>query len=68
MTQELSEIKGSTESRIDIKLESNSRGINWSIHCYQGVTEKEIDDCIVQAIYGVKGLQAELAAMMEPQK
>jgi hypothetical protein len=28
---------------------------------YQGVTEKEIDDCIFKAIYGINGLQKELA-------
>jgi hypothetical protein len=41
----------------------NSRGYNTSIHIYQGVTEKEIDDTIFKAIYGINGLQKELASM-----
>ena len=30
---------------------------------YQGVTEKEIDDTIFKAIYGINGLQKELTNM-----
>jgi hypothetical protein len=55
------EIKNNFESRCSIKIETNSRGHNTSIHVYQGVTEKEIDDTIFKAIYGINGLQKELA-------
>jgi hypothetical protein len=56
------EIKNNFESKCSIKIETNSRGHNTSIHVYQGVTEKEIDDTIFKAIYGINGLQKELAA------
>jgi hypothetical protein len=42
---------------------TNSRGYNTSIHVYQGVTEKEIDDIIFKAIYGINGLHKELVNM-----
>jgi bacterioferritin-associated ferredoxin len=33
------------------------------MHVCQAVTEKEIDDTIIKAIYGMNGLQKELANM-----
>ena len=57
------EIKNNFESKCSIKIETNSRGYNTSIHVYQGVTEKEIDDTIFKAIYGINGLQKELATL-----
>jgi hypothetical protein len=53
---DLAEIKNNFESKCSIKIETNSRGYNTSIHVYQGVNEKEIDDTIFKAIYGMKGL------------
>jgi hypothetical protein len=49
MTIELQEIKNNFESKCPIKIETNSRGHNTTIHVYQGVTEKEIDDTIFKA-------------------
>jgi hypothetical protein len=43
------------------QIETNSRGHNTSIHVYQGVSEKEIDGTIFKTIYGMNGLQNELA-------
>jgi hypothetical protein len=60
---DLTEIKNNFESKCSIKIETNSRGYNTSIHVYQGVTEKEIDDTIFKAIYGINGLQKELVNM-----
>jgi hypothetical protein len=57
LTQELSEIKGSTESRVDIKLEQNSRAINWSLHIYSGVTKEEIDNAVFHTKYGKKAIE-----------
>ena len=59
----LAEIKNSFESKCSIKIETNSIGHNTSIHVYQGVTEKEIDDTIFRALYGLNGLQKELDNM-----
>ena len=60
---DLAEIKNNFESKCSIKIETNSRGYNTSIHFYQGVSEKEIDDTIFKAIYGMNGLQKELVNM-----
>jgi hypothetical protein len=60
---QLQEIKNSFECKCSIKIETDSRGYNTSIHVYQGVTEKEIDDTIFKAIYGTNGLQKELVNM-----
>jgi hypothetical protein len=57
------EIHNNFESKCSIKIETNSRGYNTSIHVYQGVTEKEIDDTIFKAIYEINGLQKELASL-----
>jgi hypothetical protein len=59
----LQDIKNNFESKCSIKVETNSRGYNTTIHVYQGVTEKEIDDTIFKAIYGMNGLQKELSNM-----
>jgi hypothetical protein len=59
----LQDIKNNFESKCSIKVETNSRGYNTTIHVYQGVTEKEIDDTIFKAIYGINGLQKELINM-----
>lgn len=60
---DLAELKNNFESKCSIKIETNSRGYNTSIHVYQGVTDKEIDDTIFKAIYGMNGLQKEIASM-----
>jgi hypothetical protein len=60
---DLAEIKNNFESKCSIKIETNSRGYNTSIRVYQGVNEKEIDDTILKAIYGMNGLQKELVNM-----
>jgi hypothetical protein len=59
----LQDIKNSFESKCSITIETNSRGFNTKVHVYQGVTEKEIDDTIFKAIYGINGLQKELVNM-----
>jgi hypothetical protein len=59
----LQDIKNSFESKCPITIETNSRGFNTKVHVYQGVTEKEIDDTIFKAIYGINGLQKELVNM-----
>jgi hypothetical protein len=57
------ELKSNFESKCSIRIETNSRGYNTSIHGYQGVTEIEIDDTIFRAIYGIYGLQKELVSL-----
>jgi hypothetical protein len=41
---DLAEIKNNFESKCSIKIETNSRGHNTTVHVYQGVTIAEIDN------------------------
>ena len=53
-------IQNSFESKVSIKIETNSRGFNTIVHVYQGVDKKEIDDTVAKAIYAHKLVQTEL--------
>jgi hypothetical protein len=66
---ELAHIKNSFESNCSIKIETNSKGHNTTVHVYEGVTLQEIDDTVVkvQAIswfvsqgYEIKAIQENL--------
>lgn len=48
------ELNGSTLPRVDIKLEQNSKGVNVTVHVYQGVTEKEIKELVDLAVSGLE--------------
>jgi uncharacterized protein with von Willebrand factor type A (vWA) domain len=48
---ELAEIKNNFESKCSIKIETNSKGHNTTVHVYDGVTLQEIDDTVEKAIY-----------------
>jgi len=39
------------ESKCCIKIETNSRGHNTTVHVYEGVALQEIDDTVEKAIY-----------------
>lgn len=43
-TTDLAEIKNNFESKCSIKIETNSKGHNTTVHVYQGVTIAEIDN------------------------
>lgn len=57
----IEQIQNSFESKVSIKIESNSRGYNTSVHVYQGVSKKEIDQTIQSAIYAHTELQKSLS-------
>ena len=44
LTTDLAEIKNNFESKCSIKIETNSKGHNTTVHIYQGVTIAEIDN------------------------
>ena len=52
-------------SKVNIKIETNSRGYNTVVHIYNGVTEDEINDTISKAIYAHKELHKQLAKLHE---
>jgi hypothetical protein len=54
---DLAEIKNNFESKCSIKLETNPRGHNTTVHVYQGVTFQEIDDTTEKAIYAHSNIQ-----------
>ncbi len=63
---ELSDIKNNFESKCSIKVETNSKGHNTTVHCYQGVTFQEIDDTIEKTIYAHNEIQNKLAPAPVP--
>ncbi|MGB5091360.1 MAG: hypothetical protein WBN72_10495 [Nitrososphaeraceae archaeon] len=44
-------IKNNFESKFIIKIETNSRGHNTTVHLYEGVTFYEIDDTVEKTVY-----------------
>jgi hypothetical protein len=57
---DLAEIKNNFKSKCSIKIETNSKGHNTTVHVYQGVTLAEIDDTVEKAIYAHKSIQEKL--------
>ena len=58
MTEE-KEIVNTSESRCSFKIESNSRGINYTTHIYGQCSQEEIDDCIAKTIEAQNKIQSE---------
>jgi len=54
------EIKNNFESKCPMKIETNSKGHNTTIHVYQGAIKEDIDDTIKQTIYAHNELQTKL--------
>ena len=54
------EIKNNFESKCSLKIETNSKGHNTTVHVYQGATKEDIDDTIKQTIYAHNELQTKL--------
>lgn len=50
-------IQNNFESKVSIKIETNSRGYNTTIHVYQGVSDVEINDTVAKAVYAHVQLQ-----------
>jgi hypothetical protein len=59
------EITNRFESKCDMKIETNSRGHNTTVHVYEGCTEKQIDDTVVKTVYAHLMLQETLAVPPE---
>ena len=55
--------KKNFESKCSIKIETNSKGHNTTVHLYQGVTIQEIDDTVEKAVYAHNKIQEELAIL-----
>jgi hypothetical protein len=66
--KELAEIKNNFESRCSIKIETNSRGHNTTVHAYEGVTFQEIGDTVEKATYAHSGIQNKLFGKTHCQK
>jgi hypothetical protein len=56
----LQDIQNNFESKCSIKIETNSKGHNTTVHVYQGVTEAEINDTVEKAIYAHTEIQKKL--------
>ena len=65
MTQE---IINSSESRCSFKIESNSRGNNYTTHIYGQCSQEEINDCIAKTIKPHNEIQREADGQGEIQQ
>ena len=50
MTEQQQEIVNTSESRCSFKIESNSRGNDYTTHIYGQCSQQEIEDCIKKTI------------------
>ena len=53
----MEQIQNNFESKISCKIESNSRGFNTTVHVYQGVSQKDMDETIANTVYAHIQLQ-----------
>jgi hypothetical protein len=65
VSRDMDEIRNNFESKCDMKIETNSRGHNTTVHVYEGCTETQIDDTVVKTVYAHLTLQATLAVPPE---
>ena len=56
----MEKIQNNFESKISCKIESNSRGFNTTVHVYQGVSQKDMDETIANTVYAHIQLQGVL--------
>jgi hypothetical protein len=56
---EQQEIVNTSESRCSFKIESNSRGNNYTTHIYGQYSQEEINDCIKKTIAAHNKIQGE---------
>jgi len=61
---DLAEIKNNFESKCSIKLETNPRGHNTTVHVYQGVTFQEIDDTTEKANMHIQTYRKDMLTLM----
>ena len=54
------ELTNNFESKVSIKIETNSRGYNTTVHCYSGVSIADIADTIEKTISAHNLLQQRL--------
>ena len=57
--QQQQEIVNTSESRCSFKIESNSRGNNYTTHIYGQCSQQEIDECIKKTIETHNKIQGE---------
>jgi hypothetical protein len=46
MSEQLKELENIGESRVNVSLTGNSRGVNTHVSVYQGVTDKDVEECL----------------------
>ncbi|MGB9167406.1 MAG: hypothetical protein WCB31_00595 [Nitrososphaeraceae archaeon] len=65
---DLVELKNKFESKCSIKIETNSKGHNTTVHVYEAVSFQEIDDIVEKAIYTHCNVQSKLLNRMNVKK
>jgi len=56
----LETLRNNFESKCSMKIESNSRGFNTTVHIYEGCTREQILKTIEETVFAHKMLQSEV--------
>lgn len=56
-------IENKLESKCSMKIETNSKGYNTTVHVYEGCTDQQVKDTVKQTITAHKLLQAEIGKL-----
>ena len=62
------QIRNNFESKCSMKIESNSRGYNTTVHVYEGCTKEQIDKTVEDTVYAHMKLQEEITQELENKK
>jgi len=58
-------IENNFESKCSMKIETNSKGYNTTVHVYEGCTDQQVKDTVTRTIEAHKLLQKEIAKLPE---
>jgi len=58
-------IENSFESKCSMKIETNSKGYNTTVHVYEGCTDQQVNDTVKKTIEAHKLLQKEISKLPE---
>ena len=61
----MEKIENNQESKCSMKIETNSKGYNTTVHVYEGCTGFQVDDTVKRTIEAHKKLQAEISKLPE---
>lgn len=64
----MEKIENNFESKCSMKIETNSKGYNTTVHVYEGCTDGQIADTVIKTIEAHKLLQKEIDKLPSREK